>query len=350
MGRSHDLLLGEPAIAIGSPAGLVSTASEGIVSGLKRSTSTEQAFLPTMIQTSAAISGGSSGGPLINALGELIGVVTSRKADAENIGFAIAIDRVREILPALLAAEQRYGFQLGLTVDMLGASAKVVSVAPDSPAAAAGIEPGDIVQRIDDMEIRDGVGFQVALVERKPGLSLALTTLRGQETRTVNCVLAELPLAKPVADEGLEPGLDFAAWQGTWQQLPDFSQIKPAEVGKAEKPAATVYKSHPDNFGLEFTGLLKVPADGLYTFHTPCSLTTAASAMTSTIALVVENDGMHPPRGGAGLVRLLAGLHPIKVQFFEFNGDESLQVSYEGPGLPKQEIPPAAYFRKALPK
>ena len=108
----------------------MSTVSEGIVSGLKQATSTEQAFLPVMIRTSAAISGGSSGGPLINALGQQIGVVTSRKADAENIGFAIAIDRVRQMLPVMLAAEERNGFQLGLAIDMLASAAKVVWVAP----------------------------------------------------------------------------------------------------------------------------------------------------------------------------------------------------------------------------
>ncbi len=347
LGRSHDLLLGEPAIAIGSPAGLVSTASEGIVSGLKRSTSTEQAFLPTMIQTSAAISGGSSGGPLLNALGELIGVVTSRKADAENIGFAIAIDRVREILPAMLASEQRYGFQLGLTVDMLASSAKVVAVAPDSPAAMAGIMPGDVIERIDGAAIQDGVAFQMALVERKPGEKLSLAMRRGQELRTADCVLAELPLIKPVADEGLEPGLNFAAWQGMWQQLPDFSQTSPAETGKAERPAANVYKSHPDHFDLELTGLLKVPADGLYTLLTRSD---DGSRLYVDDRLVVDNDGMHPPRESAGMVRLLAGLHPIKLQFFESTGDELLQVWYEGPGVPKQEIPAAAYFRAVQAK
>ncbi len=347
LGRSHDLLLGEPVIAIGSPAGLVSTVSEGVVSGLRRSTSTEQAFLPTMIQTSAAISGGSSGGPLINALGELIGVITSRKADAENIGFAIAIDRLREVLPAMLAAEQRFGFQLGLTVDMLGPAAKVLAVLPDSPAAAAGIEPGDVIQRIDEATIADGVAFHLALVDRQIGQKLSLATRRGQESRTVDCVLVELPLARPVVDQGLEPGLNFAAWQGTWQQLPDLSQVKPGETGKAEQPVAGVYKSHPDNFALEFTGLLKVPSDGLYTFHTRSD---DGSRLHVDDRLVVNNDGTHPPRESAGVVRLLAGLHPIKVQFFETTGDELLQVSYEGPGVSKQEIPAAAYFRPAPPK
>ena len=346
LGRSDDLLLGEPAIAIGSPAGLVSTVSEGIVSGLKRATNTEVAFLPVMIQTSAAISGGSSGGPLINVLGEQIGVITSRKADAENIGFAIAIDRVREVFPAMLAVEQRGGFQLGLTVDMLGPSAKVVSVAADSPAAAAGIEAGDIVEKIGEAKVDSGVAFHLALVDKRSGQKLPLVVRHGAETRGVECTLIDLPLSKPLADEGLEPGLNFAAWQGTWQQLPDFGQSGPAETGKAERPHPGVYKSHPDHFALEFAGLLKVPTDGLYTFHTRSD---DGSRMYVDDRLVVDNDGTHPPREAAGLVRLMAGLHPIKVQFFESTGDEVLQVSYEGPGIPKQEIPAAAYFRRTQP-
>jgi hypothetical protein len=204
-----------------------------------------------------------------------------------------------------------------------------------------------VIEQLDGAAIRDGVVFQVALLERKPGQTLTLTTLRGQEPRTASCVLAELPLSKPVADEGLEPGLNFAAWQGTWQQLPDLSQINPEESGKAERPFTGVYKSHPDHFALEFTGFVKVPADGLYTFFTRSD---DGSRLTIDDRVVVENDGMHPPREAAGLIRLLAGLHPIKVQFFESAGDELLQVFYEGPGVSKQEIPAAAYFRPTQPK
>ncbi|MCA9224855.1 MAG: serine protease, partial [Planctomycetales bacterium] len=68
-GRSHDLMLGEPTVVIGSPTGLARSVSTGIVSGLSRATRTEYAFLPSMVQTTAATSGGSSGGPLLNALG-----------------------------------------------------------------------------------------------------------------------------------------------------------------------------------------------------------------------------------------------------------------------------------------
>ena len=74
IGRSNDLMLGEPILTIGNPGGLNHSVSTGIISGINRSTSTGAAFLPWMIQTSAAVSGGNSGGPLINALGEQIAV------------------------------------------------------------------------------------------------------------------------------------------------------------------------------------------------------------------------------------------------------------------------------------
>jgi len=343
LGRSDDLLLGEPVLAIGSPAGLVSTVSEGIVSGLKRSTSTEFAFLPTMIQTSAAISGGSSGGPLINALGDQVGVVTSRKEGAENIGFAIAIDRLREVLPRMLAAEQRFGFRLGLDVDMLAPSAKVAAVTPDSPAAAAGIAAGDVIESVEGAAIRHGIDLHLALIGCKPGQELVLAVRRGSESQQLKATLAELPMATPMPESGLQPGLHFAGYQGTWKQVPDFGGLKPVVSGTADKPAAGVYNSHPDQFALEFVGLLKVPADGLYTLFTRSD---DGSRLLIDNQLVVDNDGLHPPREVAGLVRLAAGCHPMRLQYFEAGGDQVLQVSYEGPGVSKQEIPPAAYRRQ----
>ena len=129
IGRSNDLMLGEPILTIGNPGGLNHSVSKGIISGINRSTSTGAAFLPSMIQTSAAVSGGNSGGPLINALGEQIGTITSKQLGSENINFAIAIDRIREVFPRMLSPELRYGFWIGVKIDMHGSTAKILSVA-----------------------------------------------------------------------------------------------------------------------------------------------------------------------------------------------------------------------------
>ena len=125
IGRSDDLMLGEPVLVIGNPVGLNHSVSTGIISGLNRSAATGGAFLPWLVQTSAAVSGGNSGGPLINALGKQIGIITSKRLDSENINFAIAADRIREVFSRLIAAELRYGFRLGVEIDMYEINAKV---------------------------------------------------------------------------------------------------------------------------------------------------------------------------------------------------------------------------------
>ncbi len=341
LGRSDDLMLGEPALVIGNPGGLAHSVSTGIVSGVHRSTSTQGAFLPWTIQTSAAVSGGNSGGPLINALGEQIGIITSKQDNAENINFAIAVDRVREMFPRMLAAEQRYGFRLGVDVSMLGPVAKITAVADGSPAQQCGLCVGDEIQCIDDRPLAGGLDFHIALIDRKPGSQLALKIQRGDEQLSVTPVLAELPLSPPHRDEGMIQGLNFAAYQGHWQRLPDFAALKPVSTGTTDKPSVAVYESGGDFFGLRFEGFIKIPADGLYTFYTSSD---DGSRLYIADQLVVDNDGLHATLAAAGKVRLKAGLHRIVATFFEAAGDQSLTVSWEGPDIAKQEIPATAYF------
>ena len=107
LGRSHDLMLGEPVVVIGNPGGLMHTVSIGIITGTDRVGGNGAQALTGMIQTDANINGGNSGGPLINALGQQIGVVESKKTGVEGLGFAIQIDRFRKVLPAMLSAERR---------------------------------------------------------------------------------------------------------------------------------------------------------------------------------------------------------------------------------------------------
>ncbi|NLS97347.1 MAG: trypsin-like serine protease [Planctomycetaceae bacterium] len=168
LGRSDDLMLGEPVVIIGSPQGLTYSVSTGIISGLNRSRTTADAYLPWTVQVSAAVNKGNSGGPLINALAQQIGIVTY-KLDAENLGFAIAVDRVRSVFPQMLAAEQRFAFTLGLEVDMLGDAAKVTSVTEGAPAAKAGIRVDDLITGIGDFTIRHGLDFWLATVDRQAG-------------------------------------------------------------------------------------------------------------------------------------------------------------------------------------
>ncbi len=121
MGESGDLMIGEPVIAVGNPLGLSHSVSTGIVSALHRDINPnsegppaqqqppvhgEGAALRDLIQTDAAINPGNSGGPLLNAYGAVIGINTAIRSDAQNIGFAIPIDRLRDLIPELMNPSQ----------------------------------------------------------------------------------------------------------------------------------------------------------------------------------------------------------------------------------------------------
>lgn len=349
LGRSHDVMLGETVIVIGNPGGLAHTVTTGIVSGLGRVTGADNAFLTGTIQTDAAINGGNSGGPMINLEGEQIGIVVAKKLDTEGLGFAIPIDRLREILPTMLSAEMRYGYELGLDVDTFG-PAVVTAVAPESPAALAGLQVGDEITSFGGMTITDGVHFYLALAERKAGETLAVKFLRTSADGaggggTVELTLTAIPplpaAAVDVAE--LDPGVWREVFTGQWKTLPDFDAIEPGQWGVSAAIDLADVQGLTDNFGVTFDGYLHVPETGLYTFYTTSD---DGSQLFLDEELVVTNDGLHGAIESGGMVRLEAGLHAIKVTYFEAGGDQVLSVSYEGPGIDKQVIAPEALFTR----
>ena len=116
LGDSSDLMIGEPAIAVGNPLGFSHTVSTGIVSALHRDLKDESgsAALSDLIQTDAAINPGNSGGPLLNAYGQVIGINTAIRGDAQNIGFAIPINRLRDKIPELMNPSQVTKMEMGI--------------------------------------------------------------------------------------------------------------------------------------------------------------------------------------------------------------------------------------------
>jgi serine protease Do len=108
LGDSSDLMIGEPAIAIGNPLGYSHSVSSGIVSALHRDLKDIEAreSLTNLVQTDAAINPGNSGGPLLNAYGQVIGINTAIRSDAQNIGFAIPVNRLRDLIPELMNPAQ----------------------------------------------------------------------------------------------------------------------------------------------------------------------------------------------------------------------------------------------------
>ncbi len=203
LGSSGDLLLGETVIAIGNPFGLGHTVTTGVVSSASRTLEVSERAFQDYIQTDAGINPGNSGGPLLNIHGELIGINSAIRRDAENIGFAIPVDRAAKVARDLL----RYGSVrapwLGIAVTDVGGSrytgtpiaegaVMVQAFHPDGAATAVGLEVGDIVLELEGRPIRSRADLNLRLASHQPGDTVGLTGLRaGQpfeaEITTVSC-------------------------------------------------------------------------------------------------------------------------------------------------------------------
>jgi S1-C subfamily serine protease len=344
LGRSHDLMLGEDVLVIGNPGGLNHTVTPGIISGLGRSGG--PTANSTRIQTTAAVNPGNSGGPLFNALGELIGIVQG-KMDADNIGFAIQVDRLREVFPQMMSPEQRFGLVLGMEVDTLNTPVTVSKLVADSPAHVAGVHVGDEVLRAGELTIRHGLDFYIALVGHKPGESFPLELRRDEETVSVSVQLGDFAPPEPVTLDGLEQGLEFAVYAGRWNVLPDFDRLEPANSGTCTNfthyPDGTDPNQDKDHFAVKLTGYVKIPSDGLYFFYTNSD---DGSRLHVADQLVVDNDRAHAVRETGGQIRLKAGLYPITATFFERDENQLLEVAWEGPDLDKEKIPSDVLFHK----
>jgi len=245
------------------------------------------------------------------------------------------------VFPELMSIEQRYGFVLGMEVDTLGKAVRVTRVANGSPAQKAGVRVGDEVVGAGKMTIHHGLDFYLSLIGQQVGRQFPLKLRRGGKGVNVTAKLGKFVVPSPVKADGLKKGVSFSVYAGSWDKLPDFDKIKPIAAGVASHFSHAVFPQLKDNFALRFTGLVKVPADGLYVFYTSSD---DGSRLYIGEKLVVDNDGLHGVMEMGGLIRLNKGLYPITVTFFEKTGGEELKVFFEGPRLPRQEIPPAALF------
>jgi S1-C subfamily serine protease len=195
--------VGDWAIAVGNPLGLDNTVTLGIISTLKRSSA--QAGIPDkrldFIQTDAAINPGNSGGPLLNALGEVIGINTAIRAEAQGIGFAIPIDKAKAIKDPLARGEKIPHPYIGirmltLTPELAKQSNRdpntaltvpeingvlVVQVMPSSPAAAAGLRRGDVIVEINGKPVTTAEQLQVAVENSRVGQPLRFKVQRGEQ-------------------------------------------------------------------------------------------------------------------------------------------------------------------------
>ncbi|MGH3436152.1 MAG: trypsin-like peptidase domain-containing protein [Sciscionella sp.] len=203
LGKSSDLRVGDPVIAIGSPLGLASTVTSGIVSAKHRAITAagENGGAPVVydaIQTDAPINHGNSGGALVDSSGALVGINSAISSSSDNggsigLGFAIPIDQARVIAQTLIRSGKVTHASLGVNVRSVSANssegAEVANVPPGGAAAKAGIKEGDVITKFGDRLITNAAELHAAVLEHAPGDKAPVRIVRQGVRHTVYVTL-----------------------------------------------------------------------------------------------------------------------------------------------------------------
>jgi hypothetical protein len=287
------------------------------------------------IQFDAASNPGNSGGPLINAEGNQVGVVSGMIASEQNINFAIPIDRAHRGLPELILPEARGDFWTGLTLEL--AENRVRDVAPDGPAALAGLERGDRVTKVGRASVRNAVDYYVALLGQAADERLTLKYVRDETPGEATLTLARYPTRPGLALDDRQAGLSYALYRGRFAKCPDYGNLSPTARGTiASLKLSEVANLPEDDYALLLEGYIEIPADGVWTLAIGSD---DGSRLYVDGALIAESDGTHPTQWSSGRRRLGKGLHPVRIEFFEATGDAELQVVLIADGSSAREAP-----------
>ncbi len=212
LGNSDALRVGEYVVAVGNPFGLGHTVTMGIVSAKDRTIGAGP--YDDFIQTDASINPGNSGGPLFDLRGEVVGINTAIHAEAQGIGFAIPINEVRDALQQLRATGHVARGKLGLVFQPMSDEiakamgmdrpygALVSEVEPGGPAAKAGIQPGDLITKVNNDTVAQGNELARLVARNAPGSTVTITYRRGGQEHTTTATLAQLESD----DKGIEKG------------------------------------------------------------------------------------------------------------------------------------------------
>ena len=204
LGDSDMMQSGEMVFAVGNPLGFANSVSSGLISAKDRIIPMQKNQILDFIQTDSAINPGSSGGPLLNLYGEVIGINTAIITKAQLIGFAIPINTVKEVMPMLVLGKTERGW-LGVNLSPLtvqdavdaGFSKEngilITKVDKNSPAEKAGLKAKDIIVKINDWEIRNFFTFRRKLLSMAPGQNVHLTIFRNGKTFEISTKLINKP-------------------------------------------------------------------------------------------------------------------------------------------------------------
>ncbi len=295
LGNSDTLRVGEWVIAIGNPLAYDHTLTVGVVSFLGRKLF--DSALERYIQTDAAITFGNSGGPLLNARGQVVGINTALSSRAASIGFAVPINDATAVLAQLKATGTVSRGYLGLILRGVDADlqawlglpsalgAVVQDVAVGSPGARAGVRPYDVIVRVDGAAVTDHDGFIRAIAARDPGTAARLEIVREGHRLTIGVKLAE------------RPHTDRSA--GALDSRSEPARLRPQGLGIAVREIDAVA-----------AGRLGVPAGSAGVFVSRVDAASPASTGAIARGDVVLEINRQPVHSAADFVRLTSPLRP----------------------------------------
>ena len=214
VGESSSVHVGQPVVALGAPLGLSGTVTAGIVSALDRMVNVPAdngatAIITAAVQTDASINPGNSGGALVNCQGRLVGVPTAGAAPpgggggSVGLGFAIPVDFAMDIAAELIRHGAISHATFGIDTAPIPPSAAsssgppqglfVQTVVPGGPAASAGLQPGDVITKIDGEAATSSVQLETLTLTKKPGDTVAIEHWRAGHTATATVTLGTAP-------------------------------------------------------------------------------------------------------------------------------------------------------------
>ncbi len=201
LGTSKDLMIGETVIALGNPFGLENSVTIGVLSAKNRTITYrgEAGSLEykDLIQTDALINPGNSGGPLVNINGELIGINTAIVNQAQGIGFAIPVDKVKKTLVTLFSFREIKKIWLGIEVEKPEEERKgvlITEIEDGSPAYNVGLKKGDVIVEMDSLQINGVLDFKKNMIKKDVGQDVTFKINRNDSTKKIVVKLQKVPL------------------------------------------------------------------------------------------------------------------------------------------------------------
>jgi len=354
LGRSHDLMAGEPVVVMGNPGGRGLVFSSGILSSPGIIMDAANALVMARfrdsardryLQFDATSNRGNSGGPLINAEGSQIGVVTLKDPREDNTNYAIPVDRVRACLPDLLAPEERFQLWLGIKVNMLRGTAVVAAVENDSPANKAGVREGDIIVAAERQPVRDPIDWLLILCEAREKKTIAMTVQRAGHNIDLEIERAAYPQPKLELAEGKKPGLQYTLYHADHlRKLPDFATLKPIKNGvTTDLNPEPLAGERQEDYALVYEGFLQLDQDG---FQRLVVSSDDGARLWLDGRLVIEDPGPHAPQEASGPIRVQPGLHRLRIEYYNGAGAAELKLFLRPNGGWQREVTAAELFHE----